>query len=281
MKRSILNATALVTLMSLAACGGSTGGITAPVTTPKPISGGTSSDGSTGGTSTGGTSSEGSTGGTTTGGNTGQTANAPASTSPADLIAFAMNGGTTSVISHGVERTVRYAEVNGELATVLVDKVPGAGYGLIQYRVGDDMTLYKIDESAVATALPAGDYLGNFDVTYRMDGTSAWQDGHGDIGLGLDPVTGTVTYGSMASAADTSVEFYGTATYANGAFSDNGATVVLRQDGNFVRHEAGSLNGIMVGDSLNSAAIGTVSATNAVTGFAAEGGFTAPLMTQP
>lgn len=233
--------------LALSACGGG-GGTSTPVVTPTP-----------------------------------PTATGPASTAAADLIAYAMDGGTTSTAGYNanwrVTRTTKSETVNGQSVTVTVDHLPGGEYGLISYRQGADLTFYTLDDGLVANAnLPSASYGGTWDTNYRINGGDNWIVGDGDFGLTVNMSTGAVAYGGMSSAADgsSSVEYYGNTTVSNGVFADDAAAVVLRENGAFTNETVGSLSGMLVGSGSDAAAVGLTDAIDASIGFEMHGGFSSP-----
>lgn len=128
MNQVILKSAAILGLMTMAACSGGSGGSgsVSPVTPPS---------------------------------DTG-----PASTSSADLLAYVLDGG--SEVSNGshsnddITRLQRTGVVDGETVVVTVDQLPDGSNGLIQYRNGDDLTIYTLDDTLVAsTTVPSATSL--------------------------------------------------------------------------------------------------------------------------
>ena len=242
-----LKSTAAIALvLGLAACGG--GGSTGSVSTPP----------------------------------TSVTSTGPASEAPQDLIAFATDGGTTSVVGNAdwrVSRTSRTVTgTDGAPVTVTVDVLPGGDYGMISLRRGENMTFYTMNDGLVANAtLPSAYYVGPWSTTYRMPGQASYVLGQGDFSVSVDMAAGTASFGGMSSAATSSVEIYGDTTVAGGSFSSSDARVVLREDGAYIGETLGSVDAILTGAGDNAAAVGTTSALDTTLDFEMNGGFSAPI----
>lgn len=243
MNKAILKTVAVLGLMSVAACGGGGGGSN-PATPSTPPTADTG----------------------------------PASTSPADLVDYVLDGGSEVYNYHSdrnnITRMQRSTTVDGEQVVVTVDQLAGGSNGLIQYRNGNDLTIYTLDDTLVATTnTPDGQYNGTFDVSYSVDGGATWTNGTGDAGVVLDTTSGEAHFGGMASntsaAGDlTSVEYYSTSDLVGGRFVDNAASVVYREDGYTAGQYEGQLNGLVLDDGV----VGIVGANSG--DFQASGGFT-------
>lgn len=202
----------------------------------------------------------------------------PASRSSADLLDYVLDGGSEVYNYHSdrnnITRMQRSTTIDGEQVVVTVDQLAGGSNGLIQYRSGDDVTVYKLDDTLVAsTNTPDGQYNGTFDVSYSVDGGATWTNGTGDAGVVLDTTSGEAHFGGMASntssAGDlTSVEYYSTSDLVDGQFVDNAASVVYREDGFTAGRYEGELSGMVLDDGV----VGIVGANSG--DFQASGGFT-------
>ncbi|MBB4209324.1 hypothetical protein [Roseinatronobacter bogoriensis] len=224
-----------------------------------------------------------------------QTSNVPASTSNEDLIAFAAGGtsrpvGGTTIDGEVTRQQRNFTDENGVRGTVAVDRLNGTDFGLIQYRLGNDIWIYRIDGEPVAShTLPGGRYVGNWDINYKFDHDTPWDIASGDFGMTLNIADGTVAIGGMAANARHSVEIFADANVVNNAFGADDVTYlsyILRDQsvgGVFVRRErdegdfAVSGSGF-VNDNGDAAFFGNTSANNPATGFEMEGGFAAPLI---
>ncbi|MBW3243629.1 hypothetical protein KUV57_13225 [Epibacterium sp. DP7N7-1] len=241
MNQVILKTVAVLGLMSVAACGGGSGGSapTQPPVTP----------------------------------DTG-----PASTSSADLLDYVLDGGSEvynyEADRNNITRLQRSTTVNGETVVVTVDQLAGGSNGHIMYKKGDDMMVYALDDSQVAsTNTPDGQFNGTFDVSYSVDGGATWVDGTGDASAVINTGTGTADFGGMASNTSTSgdvtsVEFYSTSNLVDGQFNDNAADVIYREGGLTAGQYDGEVNGMVLDDGV----VGLVGSNSG--DFVATGGFT-------
>ena len=240
MKNAVLKTVAVLGLMSVAACGGGSGG--GGTTTPPPVDTG------------------------------------PASTSSADLLDYVLDGGSKVYNYHSdqnnITRMQRETTIDGETVVVTVDQLEGGSNGLIQYRNGDDLTIYTLDDTLVAsTDTPDGQYNGAFDVSYSVDGGTSWEVGTGDASATISTSTGEANFGGMATAtrgddSSSSIEYYSTADLVNGQFVDNAASVIHRENGMTQGQYEGQLNGMVLTDGV----VGTVGGNDG--DFMANGGFT-------
>lgn len=204
---------------------------------------------------------------------------APASTSTADLVAFVGSGATQTTLDSGVTRRTRNFTEGGAVGTVAVDRLAGTDIGLVQYRLGDDVFIYRLTGEPVASmTLPSGAYNGPLDMNYSLDGGTSWSAMSGEANLSLDFATGEVGIGGIASDSKTSIELFGDAVLVDNRFIDTGTTLRLRDaaaGGTFVRDETGTVQGVAASHNGNQAIFGLVDGVNAATGFQASGGFTA------
>lgn len=242
MKTTLIKTAGILGLMMLAACGGSGTSPTTPRPDPEPTDPG------------------------------------PASTAPAALVDYVIDGGSEVYNYHSnrnnITRLQRTTTVDGEVITVTMDQLEGGSNGLIQYRRGDGVTLYQLDDTLVAvTDTPDGQYNGAFEVSYSVDGGQTWEIGSGDAGVVLNTTTGQADFGGMATAnrgdgGTSSVEYYSTAELVDGVFVDNSALVVYREDGQWASDHEGQLSGMVLEDGV----VGVVGANDG--NFQATGGFT-------
>lgn len=204
----------------------------------------------------------------------------PASTSTADLITFAQ-GGSATQLDAGVSRQTRNFTQNGLSGTVSVDRLAGTDFGLVQYRLGNDVSIYRLTGEVVSSmTLPSGFYNGPLAMNYRFDANSGWSVVQGEVNLVLNFETGELAIGGIASNEAHSIEIFGDAIVVNNEFVTTDATLRLRDaaaGGTFIRDEIGSVSGIAVSEGDNSAIFGLVDSTGNATGFEAVGGFTAIL----
>lgn len=204
----------------------------------------------------------------------------PASTSTADLISFAQ-GGSATQLDGGVSRQTRNFTQDGRSGTVSVDRLAGTDFGLVQYRVGNDVSIYRLSGEVVSNmTLPSGFYNGPLTMNYRFDANSGWAVVQGEANLALNFETGELAIGGIASNGSHSIELFGDATVVNNAFANADTTLRLRDaaaGGTFIRDETGSVSGIAVAEGDNSAIFGLVDSAGNATGFEASGGFTAIL----
>ena len=237
MKTSHKSLFAIFALGLVAACGGGSGVTSVPAPTPAPV--------------------------------TSPAAGAqPASTSTADLVAFAKAGGDTVVVRDDVLRISR----DFEGGSVSVDTVAGSNAGLVAYTNADGVTDYRINGAARADiVVGAGGYDGPLQLTYRTSPNGALKRAEGEFNMSVDFKSGTVATGGIVGNSTDVIEFFGDATIANGAFKDNATIVRLRNgQGEFVRDYTGTTNAIFVnGANGRDAAIGTVKST----GLNLNGGF--------
>lgn len=202
----------------------------------------------------------------------------PASSSSSDLLDYVLDGGSKVYNYHSdrndITRMQRATTVDGERVVVTVDQLAGGSNGLIQYRNGDDLTIYTLDDTLVAgTNTPDGQYNGAFDVSYSVDGGATWEVGTGDAGVTISTATGEANFGGMATAnrddgSFSSIEYYSTSDLVDGQFVDNAASVVHREDGAAQGLYEGTLNGMVLDDGV----VGIVGGTDG--NFQANGGFT-------
>ncbi|WP_226562636.1 hypothetical protein [Salipiger thiooxidans] len=202
----------------------------------------------------------------------------PASASSSDLLDYVLDGGSQVYNYHSnrnnITRMQRSTTVDGEQVVVTVDQLAGGSNGLIQYRNGDDLTIYKLDDTLVAsTNTPDGQYNGAFDVNYSVDGGTTWEVGTGDAGATINTSTGEANFGGMATSnredgSFSSIEYYSTSDLVDGQFVDNAASVVHREDGGTQGLYEGTLNGMVLDDGI----VGIVGGNNR--DFQASGGFT-------
>lgn len=203
---------------------------------------------------------------------------APTSTSTADLISFAQSGSLTT-LDEGVTRRTRGFTQDGRSGVVVVDQLAGSDIGLVQYRLGNNVSIYRLTGEPVTTAvLPSGTYNGPLDMNYRFDSNSNWSVASGEINLALNFETGELAIGGIASSQNSVIELFGDANVVNNAFADNSTTVRLRdENGVFIRDEVGSVSGVLAESNGNQAIFSLVESTGNATGFEAQGGGTAIL----
>lgn len=241
MKTTLRSIVAISALALMAACGGGSGVTSVPAPTKAP----------------------------TTNPNT-PTAAKPASTSTADLVAFANAGGDTLAVRDDVLRVSRTFDGG----SVSVDTVAGSKAGLVAYTNAKGVTEYRVNGTRKANiVVGSGSYNGPLQLTYRTSPNGALKSADGEFNMSVDFAGGTVATGGIAGNADNNIEFFGDAQIANGGFKDN-ATIVRLRDGNGVRIRdyTGSTDGMFVnGANGRDAAIGTVQAT----GLGLNGGFVA------
>ena len=239
MKISIKSLFVISALALTAACGGGSGVTSVPAPTPAPV----------------------------TKPNTGAK---PASTSTADLVAFAKGGGDSAVVRQDVLRISR--DFQG--GSVSFDTVAGSNAGLVAYTNANGVTDYRINGAARANiVVGSGGYDGPVQMTYRTSPNGALKSADGDFSMSVDFGAGTVATGGIAGNSSNVIEFFGDAKIANGGFKDNATIVRLRNgQGEFIRDYTGTTNGIFVnGANGRDAAIGTLKAT----GLNLNGGFVA------
>ncbi len=206
---------------------------------------------------------------------------APASTSTADLVAFVGSGATQTTLDSGVTRRARNFSQDGKSGTVAVDRLAGTDIGLVQYRLGNDVFVYRLTGEPVASmTLPSGAYNGPLDMNYTLNGGDTWRVMSGEANLALDMATGSVAIGGIAGNNRHSIEMFGDADLVDNRFVDRNTTLRLRnqeQGGTFMRDETGTVRGVTASHNGNQAIFGTVAGANETSGFEARGGFTATL----
>lgn len=204
----------------------------------------------------------------------------PASTSTADLIAFA-SGGASETLDAGVTRQTRSFVQGNQAGVVAVDSLEGTDLGLVQYRLGNDVFIYRLTgEQMASVTMPSGTYSGPLDMNYRFDAGSGWSVLSGDATLALNFETGDVAIGGMASNSQHSIELFGDAVLVGNSFADTNTILRLRDaaaGGSFIRDEAGTVSGLVGSSGGNQAIFGTVESVGAASGFEAGGGFAATL----
>lgn len=244
MNLSLRSTAGVLLIATLAACGGGGGGENAPRPIPDPV----------------------------------PTDQPPASTSNRDLIAFASQG-ASQTLAPGVTRSTRGFTENGVAGTVAVDRIAGSNHGLIQYRLGDDVFIYRISGQPVASVtMPSGNYNGPMNLNYRLDANSNWSVMSGEVNLHLDFTTGELLMGGIATGDDGyGIEIFGDARVVGGAFETDDVIVRLRQNGAHIRDENGNAEGIVISNDGNHAIFGLIGADNDINGFRMRGGFTGTL----
>lgn len=229
-------------LASLAACGSGGGGTSTPTPTPPPVE------------------------------------EQPASTSNRDLIDFASRG-SSETLAPGVTRRSRAFAEDGVAGSVTVDRIAGSNHGLIQYRLGDDIFIYRLTGQPVANiTAPSGNYNGPMNLNYRLDASSNWSVMSGEVNMLLDFESGELLIGGIASNdSGYGIEIFGDAQVVNGAFETDDMIVRLREGGVFLRDETGNAEGMIVSNDDRHAIFGLIGSENLENGFAMEGGFTGVL----
>ena len=205
----------------------------------------------------------------------------PTGTTTRELVAFVNDGGHTTELDAGVTRRTRGFIQDGQNGTVAVDRVAGTDIGLVQYRLGDDVFIYRLTGEPVASmSMPSGIYNGPLDMNYRMDGDANWAVMAGQVNLALDFETGEIAIGGMATDRNHSIELFGDAQIVDNQFTDTNTTLRLRnagRGGTLIRDEVGTVRGMAVSHEGNQAIFGLVDAMNDDNGFRVRGGFTATL----
>ncbi|MSU90870.1 hypothetical protein GE300_14800 [Rhodobacteraceae bacterium 2CG4] len=208
------------------------------------------------------------------------------SSSTADMIAFAEDGGTSEAItatpsSTGpgpITRTTRSVTVDGKVTTVMTDATSEGVVGIVEL-TKDGVATYRFnDDAAIVTGAASGRYAGRTNATYRLDNGSSEVSGDGSFNLVLDTGTGEANYGLTVYADDgsSSVEAYGAAAYANGRFDETNDGVILRdENGTVIRtNEELTIDGAIIGSDAVNAAAGTIVGETG-TGFMIDGVFMA------
>lgn len=205
----------------------------------------------------------------------------PSSTSTRALINFAQDGGQVTTLDNGVTRQTRLFQDGNTAGVVSVDRLAGTDIGLVQYRLGDDVFIYRLTGDPVASmSLPTGSYNGPLTLNYRFDDASNWRVVAGEVNLFLDFQSGDLAIGGLASNGIHSIELFGDAILEGGRFATDETTVRLRDaagGGAMIRDEIGTVAGIAASHEGNQAIFGLVDGQNPDNGFAVEGGFTATL----
>ncbi|PTX52468.1 hypothetical protein IQ03_01279 [Gemmobacter caeni] len=207
----------------------------------------------------------------------------PASTEIADLIAFADSGtrSTMQFRDNAANTWERSRQCSGN-ACVVVDRVPGAeGAGLVIYQNGRDAFIYDLFGAELATMdVPTGIYNGLLTANYRVGADGDWVATVGEMNIWLDMAEGTAAIGGILpyaspSGGASSIQFFGDATLASGAFTDSNLKILV-DSGNPTGFETvGTTSGLLVSGTNGAAILGTVGATGDRNLLLLEGGYAA------
>ena len=202
----------------------------------------------------------------------------PRSTDTEDLIEFVQNGNMIR-LDDGVSRRTRSFTQDGEAGTVAVDRLAGTDFGLVQYRLGNDVHIYRLTgEPVQSMTLPSGFYNGPLSMDYRFDGNSGWAAMSGEVNFALDFETGALAIGGIAGNDDHSISIFGDTTVVGNRFETDDVTLRLRdvqREGEFIRDENGRMHGIAVSEDGNPAIFGLIDSDGNPSGFMLRGGYSA------
>lgn len=207
-----------------------------------------------------------------------------ASTEIADLISFADAGSVSNMqfrdnVANGWTRS---RNCDGD-ACVTVDRVPGAdGAGLVVYQDGDDVFIYDVFGSEIATmAAPTGIYNGLLTANYRVGADGDWVATVGEMNIWLDMAEGTASIGGILpytspdGFAKNSIQFFGDADLEAGEFTDPDLRVLVNAGNPSFFETTATTSGLLVTGEDGAAILGTVEATGDPAQLLLEGGFAA------
>lgn len=198
----------------------------------------------------------------------------PASTSTADLLAFARTG-STAPLENGINRTRRTQ--GGHSAWV--DSVAGSNVERITYRSPTGELITRVVGADTTAATPTtGVYTGTTDLAWGSDKLAEQRRDGARIAIGVDAAEGTGWVDSIASTDQSTIQLLGGVDVVGGKITTNDLTVNVRDgEGRFIRNEVGSLEGTFTNGSGNPAILGTVGSRDGVDGFWLDGGFSVGL----
>jgi hypothetical protein len=207
-----------------------------------------------------------------------------ASTEIEDLISFADAGTSSSMSFRTNEQNgwTRSRNCDGT-ACVTVDRVPGAdGAGLVVYQNGDDVFIYDVFGSELATMdVPGGIYNGLLTANYRVGADGDWVATVGEMNIWLDMAEGTASIGGILpyvspdGTANSSIQFFGDADLADGAFTDPDMKVMVNSGNPSAFETTATTTGLLISGDDGAAILGTVEANGDPDALLLEGGYAA------